>query len=211
MVTNGAIRFGCVVPFGTTHFLFKEENPMKKVLALLLTLAFVLSLVACGGSGDVEPTESIEEIVVGSWHCTSGEPAGYYNIGLFEGGTGEAYNSFRHYTITWEMKGNVINITGEDNTLRGLKYEDDHLVGVDTNKAEYERRDESYSVKTCTLLSKDIDDTQGWNVEYNGKEIIAYFNEGEDISSFRPGDTVDFRGDYWEYSNGNIYNVTLAK
>lgn len=27
VVTNGAMRFGCVVPFGATHFFyFKEEN-----------------------------------------------------------------------------------------------------------------------------------------------------------------------------------------
>ena len=61
VVTNGAMRFWCVVPFGTTHFLFKEENPMKRtitsIFVIMLALAMMLSLAACGGNGEQSANE----------------------------------------------------------------------------------------------------------------------------------------------------------
>ena len=47
VVTNGAMRFGCVVPFGTTHFLFKEENPMKAERINILKYITFGSLIVC--------------------------------------------------------------------------------------------------------------------------------------------------------------------
>lgn len=70
VVTNGAMRFGCVVPFGTTHFfILKEDNPMKKtlsiILAIILAMSAVLSLTACGNKsvpeGKYKLTEATNE------------------------------------------------------------------------------------------------------------------------------------------------------
>lgn len=69
VVTNGAMRFGCVVPFGTTHF-FKEENPMKDkkgigcagvVSIILIIVLFVSFFGSCGKSSSGKKWSDLTE------------------------------------------------------------------------------------------------------------------------------------------------------
>ena len=124
---------------------------MKKAISLLLTLAVCLSLCACGSENDTTitteaPIKTItqnndltEEQVIGTWEWrTSGEQGpinGVTHMELYEGGTGKGTNSSMtggsYYSITWEIKGQVINISASNAPTVGAKLEDGKLVAVD--------------------------------------------------------------------------------
>lgn len=109
---------------------------MKKAISLILAIIMCLSLCACGGGNDTPETE---EQVVGTWEWkTLGEQGpinGVTHMELYEGGTGKGTNSSMsessYYPITWEIKGDVINITASDTPTIGVKLEDGKLVAVD--------------------------------------------------------------------------------
>lgn len=124
---------------------------MKKAISLFLALVMCLSLCACGGGNDTPetievPTETTtqnngltEEQVIGTWEWrTFGEQGpinGVTHMELYEGGTGKGTNSSMtggsYYPITWEIKGDVINISASNAPTIGLKLEDGKLVAVD--------------------------------------------------------------------------------
>ena len=90
-----------------------------------------------------DPAEALAKKVVGVWKWTDGEgPSnGVIDMELYEGGTGKGTNNLMttgsYYPITWEIKGDVINITASNAPTIGFKYEEESLVSVDSGKTTY--------------------------------------------------------------------------
>lgn len=203
------------------------KRTITTILATALALVMVISLTACGGSGeqkdtskDTSTTETIENAIIGSWKIESGKSMGNEYITFYEGGTGKATNSSledgSYYPFTWEIKGNIVNLTEELNggTTTGLKYENDKLVGVDENKATYIRGEaptkSEEKLITGTLIAKNTMHPDDWDVQIGNDTVTTRvsFADGEDVSALRAGDTIKFTGE--KDSNDNYYNARLV-
>lgn len=83
---------------------------------------------------------------MGKWECpeASAPDNGVSYMELYEGGTGKGgYKKLleegSYYPITWEVSGEVINITASNTPTIGFKYENNTLVCVGQNETVYER------------------------------------------------------------------------
>ena len=134
---------------------------MKKTITLLLILVVCLSLCACGSNtndvsepqGSDQSSETVaapvetpaseektEDLYIGTWEWKDfdeqGPSNGVTHMELYAGGTGKGTNSTHkgtdsYYPITWEINGDVINITASNTPKVGMKLEDGKLVSVD--------------------------------------------------------------------------------
>lgn len=114
-------------------------------------------LTACGTSTDGDnANESLNEqagqielkdAVVGLWEIEDPKSIadnGVYKMNLYAGGTGDGYdNNSGTYSLTWEIKDDVINISQNNSGMfvTGYTLEGDNLASVD-GKKNYKRVEE---------------------------------------------------------------------
>lgn len=96
---------------------------MKKILAVLLTAALVLSLAACGGSSKPDPNEGV-------YKATSGEYGGIsisidkvfdggFTLQLKSGGRAVLTTGGEDYNLKWSLDGKDFTLTASDSEYTG--------------------------------------------------------------------------------------------
>ena len=191
VVANGAMRFGCVVPFGTTHFLFKEENPMKRtitsIFAIMLALAMVMSLAACGGSGENSKTSMTKEEMLKIAQPLS-------NQKLYE----ELSNNKAKAMSTYQ--GNTYSIWGIIKEINADSV--DLIIGEDTHYAKDEYYIRAF-LPNDELIQLNIDN--GIQIVGTITDIQEEKQQGKIISSFYISlKDAHFITDEYEIKNANV-------
>ena len=123
---------------------------MKKVLALMLELVLVLSLAACGGSGDKKEDTadnklSNDKIIGSSWEFykdLSNNSEYYINtMEFYKGGTAKGFSEEDKvskkswYDLTWEIKDDCLCISLQNvhggPTITAFELDGDYLKSTD--------------------------------------------------------------------------------
>lgn len=196
---SGLCVFGCVASMLRTFFVLhkksKEENKMKKVLALILALVLVLSLAACGGnstkesitgktSSQAETTEEVQETeqapqekvdvpesLVGTWYLL---PYDFFDF-MYSPSANEQQsiikyeNAIKEFTIS---DNGTITVDGKDYFLKSSSGESFELPDpLKTLNEQFTVEIDKYQYRIC--LNSD-------------SEYIAYIAYGNAVSQYNP-------------------------
>ena len=154
----------------------------KSLLALFMSLAMIVSLTACGGSGSSEPAAEAAEPNAGVAGIVFAVPEGWTAESI-----GPNFVNFRNPDSDFELSVNVLDeegiagMEGEDSKLSLQEYFDKYCVPTDelAKKNDYEWE----TVKIC--------DTDAYSVKHNHKDTGCYSMSAD-----------------WMYDN-SIYNVYI--